>query len=130
MDGDNGDETPVGLHTDGDEDSSPMGLSQAIQSGGARSVSRVLSDMTFDERREKLKEAYTVPADEHSSPPGTMLPIFHAAHSGTLDVFTAVCGALQSTLDEDEASARASHPKSRYFFSPRECTAAVSYAGG
>lgn len=72
----------------------------AIDSGDPLSVAEFLSALTPFERQTALTEVCRTA----SSPPGAMLPIFHAAYSGNVDVFVAVHLALMDNLPRDTVS--------------------------
>lgn len=92
-------------------------LVEAIEHGDRSSVSRVLADFTPDERRRELTtEAANSGGRLHGGGDSVtsrsslarmarkMLPIFHAASSGKVDVFTEVHDALRACLPDDEVS--------------------------
>lgn len=87
-------------------------LMHAVESGEPISVSRILEELTLDERRRELTvecagtggRQGNVAGLPLSSPPLTvtvMLPIFHAASLGNLDVFLAVLRGLKDSLSDD-----------------------------
>lgn len=90
-------------------------LMKAIVSGDAASVSRVLEELTLNERRRELKvecartcgrrgDGAGLPLSSPRTTDAVMLPIFHAASLGNVNVFMAVLGGLKGSLSDDEVS--------------------------
>lgn len=91
-----------------DDDQAPPPTSPllgAIRRGDPRSVSTLLSHLTPDERREELTGELAAGADADDLwSPRMMTPIFHAAYSGNVEVFSAVHCAMKAALAEDTVS--------------------------
>lgn len=75
-------------------------LLQAIKSGNFVSVESVLSTLRPWERRKQLAHRFVT----DSSSSRSMLPIFHAAKTGNLDIFLAIHGAMEDNLTQQEVS--------------------------
>lgn len=82
-------------------------LVKAIESGDPVSVTRVLAELTPAERKQELAAECAGMggrrhdgADSVSSSP-VMLPVFHAASTGNVDVFLTILGALKASLSEN-----------------------------
>lgn len=78
---------------------------KAIESGDPVSVSRVLAELTPAERKQELSaECAGIGSRQHdglSPASSVMLPVFHAASTGSVDVFLAILGALKASLSEN-----------------------------
>lgn len=89
---------------------------EAIESGDRASVSKVLEGLTPDERRRELTTECAGSGAGAGRNDGTgtdlsartsetaMLPVFHAAYVGHVDVFSEVHGALEANLSHDAVS--------------------------
>lgn len=83
-------------------------LVRAIESGDPDLVSRVLAELTPAERKQELAAecAGSGGGDRQhdsssTSTSSVMLPVFHAASAGNVDVFLKVLGALKASLSEN-----------------------------
>lgn len=89
-------------------------LVKAIESGDPASVSRVLAELSPAERKQELAAECAgggsrQQQQQHdgtavlssSSSSSAMLPVFHAASSGNVDVFLTILSALKASLSEN-----------------------------
>lgn len=90
-------------------------LVKAIESGEPISVSRVLEELTLQERRRELTaecagtggrqgDGAGLPLSAPRTTVTALLPIFHAASLGNLSVFLAVLGGLKGSLSDAAVS--------------------------
>lgn len=88
---------------------------EAIESGDRASVSKVLEGLTPDERQRELTTACAgsgagrshgtdMSAPSARTSETVMLPVFHAAYVGHVDVFSEVHSALGANLPHDAVS--------------------------
>ncbi|CAB1113029.1 unnamed protein product [Ectocarpus sp. CCAP 1310/34] len=93
----------------------PTLLVEAIESGDRASVSKVLEGLTPDERQRELTTACAgsgsgrsygtdLSAPSAQTSETAMLPVFHAAYVGHVDVFSEVHGALRANLSHAAVS--------------------------
>ena len=82
----------------------PTTLLGAIGSGNPLAVWRVLSPLAPGERAQELTTECSGRSGPGSESPRVMIPIFHAAHSGNVDVFLAVHRAARASLPRDVVS--------------------------